>query len=123
MPGPLAFVYMPGLGAVAAGLALAACAALALLVAVVLLAASVLPRRAPLRRLAWAWGAAGLVLVGAAVALVELGERASDGRIADPAALVVPPLALVGAALAGRAAYRRPGKGAGTGAAADVDRP
>lgn len=120
MYGVLAFVSMPGLGAVAGAFALGACTAVALLVALALALGSLSPRRRRLRPTAAAWGIAAIVLGVAGGALLVAGERAETGDLADPAGLVVPPLALALAALAAHATDRRlraPRQGQGQGGA------
>lgn len=104
MTGALAFVSMPGLAAVAAGMALGGLGALVLLVGLALLATSA--RRTELRPAGAGTAVAGLVLVLAGSGLALLGEAASYGSPVDAASLVLTPLAIAMAILAGRLVAR-----------------
>lgn len=104
MTGALAAVSMPGLAAVAIGLALVGLGGLVLLVGLVLLA--IAAARRELRPAGAGTAAAGLVLALGGAGLMLLGEVAGYGSAIDVAALVLGPLALAAAILAGRLVAR-----------------
>jgi hypothetical protein len=97
--GPLAFISMPGLVAVAVGFILGGIGALVFMLGLVCFAVSAW--RIELRTAGAAAGVGGLILGLAGTGIAVFGDRARDGDLAD---LISPVLALMGVFAAGVAA-------------------
>jgi hypothetical protein len=97
--GPLAFISMPGLVAVAVGFILGAIGALVFTVGLVCFAVSAW--RIELRAAGTAAAVAGLILGLAGAGIAVFGDEARDGDLADA---ISPVLALIGVFAAGVAA-------------------